>query len=133
MENKIVVHTKDGKIHKGVTHDFDASAESFHLLPAEGGGVPMRLVLEDLKALFYVKDYLGNRHFVASRSFEGSEMQGRRAVVTFEDGEEIWGTLSEGSDDESGSGFFFIPADKEDNNLRIFVIRSAMKDLRLES
>lgn len=132
MEHKIVVHTKDGTIHKGVTQDFDPAEEGFHLLPGEGGGVPLRLALHDLKALFYVKDYLGNRHFVASRSFENAQFQGRRAVVTFHDGEEIWGTLSEGSEDQTGKGFFFIPADKEDNNLRIFVIRSAMKELRLE-
>lgn len=131
MEHKIVVHTQDGTIHKGVTHDFDPAEKSFHLLPGEGGGVPIRLALDDLKALFYVKDYLGNRHFVASRSFEGIE--GKRAVVTFHDGEEIWGTVSDGFDDEAGQGFFLIPADKEDNNLRIFVVRSAMKDLRLES
>ena len=29
------------------------------------------------------------------------------------------------------SHFFFIPSDKEDNNIRIFVVRSALKELRL--
>lgn len=130
MENKIVVHTKDGGIHKGVTHDFDPSRSGFHLLPAEGGGVPMRFQVDDLKALFYVKDYVGNRDFVARRQFDEAQRAQRKAIVSFHDGEEIWGILGEGAD-EDGTGFYFFPADKRDNNIRIFVIRSAMKELRL--
>ena len=64
MENKIVVHMKDGTIHKGVTHDFRAEGSSFHLLPAEGGGVPLNVRTDKMKALFYVKNYVGNRDFV---------------------------------------------------------------------
>ena len=52
-----------------------------------------------------------------------------KAIVSFDDGEEIWGILGEGADEE-GSGFYFFPADERDNNIRIFVIRSAMKELR---
>ena len=64
MEQKIVVHVKDGAVHKGVTHDFSPRQTSFHVLPAEGGGVPVRVQLADMKAMFWVKDYLGNRDFV---------------------------------------------------------------------
>jgi hypothetical protein len=127
MEQKIVVHTKRGQIYKGVTQDFVPQRGAFHFLPNEGGGVPMTLEVEDLKALFWVKDYLGNRNFMARRRFD-EDRPGRRAVVAFQDGEEIWGTL-EGS--EEGSGFFLIPADRDDNNIRIFVVRSALKELRL--
>ena len=126
QESKIVVHMTDGTIRKGVTHDFEPVAESFHLLPAEGGGVPLRIRLEKMKALFYVKDYIGDRDFVARRQF--AEERGRKAVVKFKDGEEVWGVLGEGADEE-GVGFFFYPADKDDNNIRIFVIRSAMEEL----
>jgi hypothetical protein len=130
MENKIVVHLKQGKIHKGVTHDFDPATETFHLLPAEGGGVPIRVRVDDMKALFYVKDYIGNRDFVARRQFDEAHRAARKAIVSFRDGEEIWGILGEGAD-ENGAGFYFFPADERDNNIRIFVVRSAMKELRL--
>ena len=130
MEQKLVVHRKDGTIYKGVTHDFDPAQEVFHFLPAEGGGVPMRLQLDEMKALFWVKDYLGNRQFVARQGFD-DDRPGQRAVVAFEDGEEIWGTLEH--DAEGKPGFFLIPADREDNNLRVFVVRSALKELRLDS
>ena len=129
MENKVVVHMKDGVIHKGVTHDFDPSGPSFHLLPAEGGGVPLRVGSSEMKALFYVKDYIGNRDFVARKQFDEAQRSGRRAILTFLDGEEVWGTLGEGADAD-GQGFFFFPVDPEDNNVRIFVIRSSLKEMR---
>lgn len=130
MENKIVVHMKNGTIHKGVTHDFEPGKETFHVLPAEGGGVPVRVAAEGMKALFYVRDYIGNSDFVARRAFDEAKRAGRRAIVTFEDGEEIWGILGDGAEDEAGVGFFFYPADPKDNNIRIFVIRSALKEMR---
>ena len=129
MENKIVVHMKGGKIHKGVTQDFLPARDAFHLLPAEGGGVPIRIRLEDMKALFYVKDYIGNRDFVARRQFDAAKRAGRKAILTFTDGETLWGTL--GEEDDASSNFFFFPVDEEDNNIRIFVIRSSVKEMRL--
>lgn len=128
-EKKIVVHMKDGTIRKGVTNDFSPGAAAFHLLPAEGGGVPVRVVIDEMKALFYVKDYMGNRDYVARRQFVDAVADGRKAIVRFRDGEEVWGYLGEGSD-ANGAGFFFFPADRNDNNLQIFVVRSALEGLR---
>ena len=121
MENKVVVHLKEGGIHKGVTRDFDPKAEGFYLLPAEGGGVPLRVACDDMKALFFVRDYLGNQQFNARQGFANSQPEGRQAVLTFKDGEKIWGTIPSGEDTE-GSGFHFIPSDEEDNNVRIYIL-----------
>jgi len=129
MEIKVVVHLKGGTIHKGITHDFTTTQEYFHLLPAEGGGVPVRVRREDMKALFYVKDYLGNRDFNANKTFD--ETSRKKAIVTFKDGEEIWGYMGDDADDEIG--FLFYPADTADNNVKIYVIRSAMEGIRLVS
>ncbi len=128
MEQKIVVHMRDGTIHKGITQEFDPTQTVFHVLPAEGGGVPVRVQFEGMKAIFWVRDYLGNRDFVARREFAETD-DGRKAIVIFDDGEEIWGAVRNPSD--SGAGFFFYPADSNDNNVRVFVIRSALKELRL--
>ena len=130
MENKVVVHMKAGKIHKGVTQDFLPSRETFHLLPAEGGGVPVRIRLEEMKALFYVKDYMGNRDFVARRQFDAAKRSGRRAILSFTDGETLWGTVADS--EERDAGFYFFPVDDEDNNIRIFVMRSSLKEVRLD-
>ena len=131
MEQKLVVHMKDGTIYKGVTQDFDPQREAFHFLPAEGGGIPIRMELTAMKALFWVKDYIGNRQYVARQSFDKGDRPVERTVVTFQDGEEIWGTLT--GDADGKLGFFLIPADAEDNNIRIFVVRSALKDKRAAS
>jgi len=129
MEQKIVVHMRDGAIHKGVTHDFRPKQQGFHLLPAEGGGVPIRVPIEGMKAMFWVKDYLGNRDFVARRDFDPSkEPAGRRAVLTFLDGETVWGSVTE--DDPTDPGFYFVPSDDRDNNIKIFIVRTSLKELR---
>ncbi len=129
MEQKIVVNLNGGVVHKGVTHDFSPKQETFHVLPAEGGGVPVRVRMGDMKALFWVKDYLGNREYVARREFgPGKVPEGRKAIVTFADGETIWGSVTE--DDPAAGGFFFVPADERDNNMKIFVVRKSVKELR---
>jgi len=130
MENKIVVHMKSGDIHKGVTHDFAPDSESFHVLPAEGGGVPVRVRADQMKALFYVKDFIGNSDFIARRAFDEAHRAAHRAILTFDDGEEIWGVLGDLADDEAATGFYFYPADTKDNNIRIYVVRSALKEMR---
>ncbi len=127
MEAKVVVHLKGGTVHKGVTQDFDPDRDAFHLLPAEGGGVPLRIHVEDMKALFYVRDYLGNRDFVPRHSFGAVAGGGRKAIVTFRDGERIWGTVE--GDGGRPTGFYFLPADEEDNNIRIFIVRSSVQDI----
>lgn len=127
-EKKIVVHMRGGEIHKGITLDFDPDRPEFRLLPAEGGGIPVRIRIENMKALFYVKDYLGNRDFVARRSFEKIRQDGRKAILTFQDGETMWGTVDPG--EETPQGFFFYPVDEQDNNDRIFVVRESLKEIR---
>ena len=59
---------------------------------------------------------------------ESRAAEGRRAIVTFADGETMWGTVTE--DDPSVPGFFFVPSDEQDNNVKIFVVRKSIKDLR---
>jgi len=128
MENKVVAHMKDGTIHKGLTREFDPAQETFYLLPAEGGGVPLRLRLESLKALFFVKDWVGNRDFVAGTDFENVREKGKRMAATFFDGEEMWGTVPDVP--ATAPGFYLYPVDAEDNNVCVYVIRSSLKDLR---
>ncbi len=129
MEQKIVVNMRSGAVYKGVTHDFAPNSEAFHVLPAEGGGVPVRVHMNEMKAMFWVKDYLGNRDFVARRDFDPARaMEGRRAILTFLDGETMWGAVTE--DEASAPGFYFVPSDERDNNLKIFVVRKSLKELR---
>ncbi len=127
-ENKIVAHTRDGRIVKGLTHDFDSSREVFHVLPAEGGGIPVRLRVADLKALFYVKDWLGNRDYDPPAGFGPGMAHGRRCVVTFQDGEVIFGFTPDYA--EGAVGFTLFPSDPADNNERLWVLSAAVKEIQ---
>lgn len=126
-ENKIVAHTREGKVVKGLTHDFDPAREVFHVLPAEGGGVPVRVRVADLKALFYVKDWLGNRDYNPPGGFGERVAHGRRCVVTFYDDEVIYGFTPDYQ--EGAPGFTLYPSDHADNNERLFVSTSALKSV----
>jgi hypothetical protein len=88
-----------------------------------------KVTLQDMKAMFYVRDYIGNRHFSASRQHSGDVKPARKVILRFRDGEELWGALEDLSDE--GEGFFFYPTDKEDNNIRIFVIRSSLGGMEI--
>ena len=51
-----------------------------------------------------------------------------KTIVEFYDGEEIWG-YSQGYQSES-PGFFLFPADPQDNNQKIFVVRSSLVNIQ---
>lgn len=131
MEDKVVAHFKDGRTQRGYTQDFRPDAGSFHLLPSEGGGIPTTIKLEDLKALFYVKDYGSARRQVdRTKRFGAQAPQGQRTIVEFKDGERIWGFTEEYS--TNSLGFFFMPADAQENNTRIFIVNSSVKQIQFQ-
>ncbi|MEW5806954.1 MAG: hypothetical protein AB1756_06385 [Acidobacteriota bacterium] len=127
MENKVVVHMKDGTLYKGITQDFLPDKDSFHILHGEGGGIPRKIMTEQMKALFFVKDWIGNKDYVTVREFVDQKQYGRRAILTFNDGETILGTIQ--GYDKARKGFFFFPVDPNDNNVRIYVVASSVKKI----
>lgn len=131
MEDKVVVHFKDGKTQRGYTQDFRPDGETFHLLPSEGGGIPTTIRLEDLKALFYVKDYGSARRQVdRAKRFGVGAPQGQKTIIEFKDGERLWGFTEEYSANDLG--FYFVPADPQENNTRIFIVNSSVKQIQFQ-
>ena len=124
-ENKVVVHTREGRIIKGLTQDFDLRQGVLYVLPGEGGGIPVRCALEEIKGVFFVKDYVGNREYDPPSGFGSGPDRGRRCIVTFQDGEIIFGTTPDYED--LHQGFTLYPSDPDDNNVRIFVSRAAVR------
>jgi hypothetical protein len=130
MEEKVVAHYRDGRTLRGHTHDFRPDSDTFHLLPSEGGGIPTQLKLSELKALFYVRDYgLMRRQVDRARRF-GPANQGQKTIIEFRDGEKLWGFTEEYS--PNSHGFFFTPADPQENNMRIFVVNASVKQITFE-
>jgi small nuclear ribonucleoprotein (snRNP)-like protein len=131
MEEKVVAHFKNGRTLRGVTQDFHPTAETFHLLPSEGGGMPSAVKVEDLKALFYVKEWGAARRSVErAKKFALDSSLGKKTVVEFQDGEKVWGFSQGYSRDKKG--FLFYPADPEENNVKVWIVTSSVKEIRFE-
>ena len=126
---RIVAHFLNGKVLKGTAHEFTTDGPSFKLTP-QGGGDACEIVLQHLKAVFFVKDLNGNRSRKNIRGFlkmPGSTPQGIKIAVSFKDGEILCGysyTHSAGS-----KGFFLFPADTTSNNVRVYVLTAATREI----
>jgi hypothetical protein len=128
--NKVVVRFLDGKVLKGTAQDFFPNRPSFHLLPLKGGaGIEVRC--KQLKAVFFVKDFAGNATRKDIRGFlaaPGETSQGKKVAVLFKDQELLCGySLTYLPDRE---GFFLFPSDRNGNNLRIYVLAAACREVK---
>ena len=127
--NKAVVAYLDGRRLKGYIYNFSAQKDRFRLffeqdtLQREGTDVQMK----DLKAIFFAKDFVGNSEYKESQTLT-SQSQGRKAEVTFRDGEKLVGTTD--AYNPQKIGFFLVPADPRSNNLRVFVITKNATQIR---
>jgi hypothetical protein len=130
---KVVAHYKDGKIIKGFTHDFFPNKDRFHLFPPDNPSASgIEVVINRLKALFIVRDFVGNPQYNERKDYiEGEKFSGMKVEVTFEDGEVLVGSTL--GYDPKRQGFFLFPADPQSNNIRIFVVSSALKNVRYPS
>ncbi|KPJ48944.1 hypothetical protein AMJ40_06600 [candidate division TA06 bacterium DG_26] len=131
--NRVVVHFRKGKLLKGYTHDFTPAKDVFHLTSeqAEDRGKIHEVHIDDLKAVFFVKTLEGNKDYVETKRFEEGTgtAQGLKIKLEFFDGEIMSGTSL--GYNPNRKGFFVIPVDPQSNNDRIYVVRSALRDIRL--
>jgi hypothetical protein len=124
---KIVVRYADYRVIKGYTRDFFPNKPSFHLELISGinKGKIVEVQLKDLKAVFFVKDFIGKASFNEKKYFEaGQIINGRKIKVSFKDGEVLVGSTV--GYDLKRQGFFLHPADPQSNNLKVFVILPAL-------
>jgi hypothetical protein len=128
--NKVAVRYKDGRVLKGTTHDFVPGKAVFHLAEHDSGQL-MEIKMEELKAVFFVKDFGGRADYSEVKEFpeRPPAAKGRKIAVLFVDGELLTGyTLGY---DARRPGFFMMPTDEMSNNDRIYVIRSAIQDVSM--
>jgi hypothetical protein len=125
---KIIARFLDGTILKGYNVDFDVNRPSFSLLSTPDAGQDgVSVPLTNLKAVFFVQDFAGNAAYQERKTFMG-QTQGRRIHVTFTDGETVIGTTQ--AYRAGGIGFYLTPVDPRANNVRIFVLSNAIKQVR---
>jgi len=125
MANEVVARYIDGRVVKGTCLDVDPARPTCHIRTPERGMVEVKLA--ELKALFFVKDVVGDSTHqegttvapddTRTRSFAGIELQ-------FEDGERVVGLTARFP--PVRPFFFVLPADTGSNNVRILVNRAAV-------
>ena len=125
---KVVARLINGQVIKGFTTDFFPKKPTFHVGsdPSDKG---VEVAITDLKALFFVKDFEGNPNRQRKQHFEdGKIYQGRKAQVTFADGEKMAGTVL--SYDKERPGFFMVPVDEDEgNNTKAFIGSAAVAEV----
>lgn len=126
ITNKVVVKYKDNAIVKGQTNNFLPSKTFFHLQQV-GGGI-IEIHLDDLKAIFFVKNYGGAKDHKKTYN-DKVPGGGRKIRVNFLDGETIIGYTTGYSPDRPG--FYIVPADLKGNNERIFVVKTATEKVEM--
>jgi len=128
MLTKIVAKKKDGTMIKGTTGDFLPYRNSFHMTVNDNLDDCIEVLVDDLKAVFFVKRLEGSiapHNRPPERSLPGATSTERRVSVTFTDNEVIEGFTHSFHLDRLG--FFMKPVDSDDNNERIFVVLSSAK------
>jgi hypothetical protein len=112
---------------RGYTADFHPSKPQLHLSTEPNSSDTLSLQIATLKALFFVRDFKGDRMRIDRHEFVTAP-HGRKVAVTFHDGETLLGsTLGYRGE---GNGFFVHPADPQSNNLRVFVAPGATREVK---
>jgi hypothetical protein len=125
LRNKIVAHYKDHQVVKGISNNFFPNKYFFNLESPTGES--SRIDIDNLKAVFFTKEFEGNKdhEYDYTHEIPGA---GRKIQVEFFDGEIVIGyTLAYSADRQ---GFFLTPADVNGNNERVFVVNSATKNAK---
>jgi hypothetical protein len=127
---KVVVHFSDGKLIKGFTEDFFPNKERFHVIPADNpSGGAIEVSTKDLKAMFIVRDFIGDSLYNERKKYvEGEKPSGKKVEVTFADGEVLAGSTL--AYDPKRQGFFIFPVDPKSNNIRVYAVSSGVKKVR---
>ena len=128
--NSVVVRFADGHVLKGTTRDFLPAKAMFHLHPV-GAQEAVEVMVQDLKAVFFVKSLGGNPNYDEYKSLpeKNPASLGKKIAVAFTDGELLAGYTH--SYNPSNPGFFVTPVDPRSNNIRVFVVRDAVGEVKL--
>ncbi len=130
-EYKVVVHYIGGKLAKGYTFDFNQDRDIFHLFTTQEQIDGVEVSHHDLKAVFFVKCFDGNPDYRCPEISDDEVkcLSGMKLKVNFKDGECLFASTRGYS--PARKGFFVLPLDKEDNNHKIYVVKSSTESVEI--
>ena len=124
-KSKVVVRLKDKTLLKGEISNFSQSDDFFELEHLNGDlGI---LYIDNIKAMFFVKSFLGNKNHQYKYKDE-LLWEGDKLSLTFADGEKVVG-YTQHLDFISNRGLLITPADVNGNNKHIFASKSAINSM----
>ena len=129
-----MVRYLDGTVVKGITHNFRPDQVIFHLFPhiPDDQGASVQVDMRAAKAVFFVRSFEGDPEHEERKAVDESDTTpGRQIQVEFADGEQLVGTVLDYR--IAAPGFFVFPVDPGGNNQKIFVVNSAVRDVRFLS
>ncbi len=128
QDQKVVVHTKAGELAYGVCTAFNPNAPVFHLSMHDKQGDDLNrtepFAFDSVKAVFYVKSYDGQFDPKCHSAMPLPPME--PMVIEFLDGEVLAGRPVQLHWEEDAH-FYFMPEQRESNNILVLVERSAVK------
>ena len=127
--NKVVVAFLDGRRVRGYVYNFSALRDAFSVFPQENSRKQdaVEIKMKDLKAIFFVKDFAGNREYQDDPLPELLK-RGRKIEAAFSDGETLVGATE--AYHPQKSGFFMFLADPKGNNTRVFVVNKNLRHIK---
>jgi hypothetical protein len=136
----VVARFNDGRVLKGYTKWFSPESDEVVIHVADSGK-EQRIAIADLKALFFVKSFEGDRTYREKKVFGGNAHQGHKVYIKFSDQESILGFIDGENpwakgfflahEDSKAKGFFLVPVDQDSNNVKVFVVRAALEDVTI--
>jgi hypothetical protein len=128
--NKVVVRYRDGRMIKGTTRDFLPGKPMFHVHTDKSPDA-IQVSLAELKAVFFVKRLEGDRSYNEKKYLPEKVVAslGKKIAVVFTDGEILAGYTHSYS--ASHPGFFVTPVDPKSNNIRVFVVRESVREVKM--
>jgi hypothetical protein len=131
---RVVAHYKGGRLLKGYTRDFVPGRNTFTLVSEQKRdlGQIYKVKIDDLKAVFFVKELQGNIFYREKKRFKEVDMSHLRGIgvrLHFKDGEVIRGSSLDYAIGKKA--FFVTPVDPDSNNERIYVVADALADIKV--
>ncbi len=124
----VVLRFRDGRAIRGILDDGFAPNELPRVAVTADGGERIEAPLEELKAVFFLKD--PRKRALDMALGERPTPAGSIARVEFFDGEILRGRVRRYAVDENG--FFLEPADPASNNECVFVVARAVQSVEIE-
>ena len=123
---KVVVRTRDGSVLCGFSSEGHITEDEVTYISRDGK--EQTRSLEELKAVFFVRDFQGDSDYSEIKFFKKQDHNKWLWVrITFFDEETVEGRVQNDRELLFSNGFYLWPSDEETNNELVYIVKSAIK------